>query len=486
MAQRLALSLVSHTNVGKTTLARTLLARDIGDVRDAPHVTEFADEHVLIELANGDALCLWDTPGFGDTTRLAKRLRGADRPLGWFLSEVWDRVADRPFWATQQALRHVREASDVVLYLVNAAETPAAAGYVGPEMELLGWIGKPVLVLLNQLGAPRPPALEAADVEAWRAHLSHLPQVRDVLPMDAFARCWVQELVLLGAVENMLDGAKREAMGRLREAWAARREAQFEDAVRLLAASLARIATARQPVRDSGRMREVLRKVGRALGVGAGDSDPAILAQQALAVGLDEEVRRNTGELITLHGLRGQAQSEVLQRVAEHFEMRLPVAEGKAAMLGGLLTGALTGLKADLASGGLTFGAGLLAGGVLGALGGAGAARAVNLLRGLEQGWVGWSDEALTPMAEAALLRYLAVAHFGRGRGDWARGESPPHWREVVREALAPQAGQLATLWRDRGETPALATQLQPIVRDALRSALASLYPATSTDNHSP
>ena len=29
------LSLVSHTNVGKTTLARTLLKRDIGEVRDA-------------------------------------------------------------------------------------------------------------------------------------------------------------------------------------------------------------------------------------------------------------------------------------------------------------------------------------------------------------------------------------------------------------------------------------------------------------------
>ena len=36
---RIALSLISHTNAGKTTLARTLLGRDIGEVRDAPHVT---------------------------------------------------------------------------------------------------------------------------------------------------------------------------------------------------------------------------------------------------------------------------------------------------------------------------------------------------------------------------------------------------------------------------------------------------------------
>ena len=29
------LSLISHTNAGKTTLARTLLGRDVGEVRDA-------------------------------------------------------------------------------------------------------------------------------------------------------------------------------------------------------------------------------------------------------------------------------------------------------------------------------------------------------------------------------------------------------------------------------------------------------------------
>jgi hypothetical protein len=32
----IALSLISHTNAGKTTLARTLLGRDVGEVRDAP------------------------------------------------------------------------------------------------------------------------------------------------------------------------------------------------------------------------------------------------------------------------------------------------------------------------------------------------------------------------------------------------------------------------------------------------------------------
>ena len=76
----ISLSLVSHTNAGKTTLARTLLGRDVGMVRDAPHVTEFADAHTLLETAAGERLVLWDTPGFGDSVRLAKRLRKLGLP----------------------------------------------------------------------------------------------------------------------------------------------------------------------------------------------------------------------------------------------------------------------------------------------------------------------------------------------------------------------------------------------------------------------
>ena len=121
----IALSLISHTNAGKTTLARTLLSRDVGEVRDAPHVTTEVASFPLVETADGDALILWDTPGFGDSARLARRLRQQGNPVGWFLSQVWDRFRDRPFWLTQKAVRNVRDQADVVLYLVNASEEPA-------------------------------------------------------------------------------------------------------------------------------------------------------------------------------------------------------------------------------------------------------------------------------------------------------------------------------------------------------------------------
>jgi len=497
MPATVTLSLVSHTNVGKTTLARTLLLADVGEVRDAPHVTEFADGHELIESVQGDRLRLWDTPGFGDSARLAARLEGRTNPIGWFMAEVWDRWRDRPLWASQQALRHVQGESDVLLYLVNAADTPSAQGYVAAEMRLLAWVGKPVIVLLNQLGAPRAPTDEAAEVDAWRDALAAWPLVQAVLPLDAFARCWVHESTLLNAVQRALVGSDRPggadkaaAMARLAAAWHARREATFDAAVAELAHSVARAALAREAVDEgaSGLIGQAWRQIGQTLrakrGEGDEDHSPAARAQQALATVLAAEVQASTTRLVQLHGLAGAVQAEVLTRVAGLFETTHKLPEAKAALVGGAVTGALAGLKADIASGGLTLGGGMLVGAVLGAIGAAGVARGINVVRGTDRSWVTLGDEALHAFTEAALLRYLAVAHFGRGRGDWVAGEAPPHWAGAVRDALAPERAALAAAWADRSTAvDALATALKAPMHRAATGLLRRLYPQAHNPN---
>jgi hypothetical protein len=480
----LTLSLVSHTNVGKTTLARTLLGQDVGEVRDAPHVTDSVDHWTLLKSPDGDELRLADTPGFGDSARLLKRLRARSNPIGWFLAEVWDRWRDRPFWASQQALAQVKANTDVVLYLVSAAESPEGAGYVAPELALLDWTGKPVVVLLNQLGVPREPALEAAEVERWQRALG----ARTVLPLDAFARCWVQEGVLWQTLEAALpQGDARAAMARLRNAWATDRWATFDSAMAHIAAALARTALHREPVGEAAP--SVRERIGAALG-SAKAQDAAQAAQRALNARLGAQLQAATAALIQLHGLAGDAQARIVERVASAFVVREKVDEGKAALWGGALTGALTGLKADIASGGLTLGGGLLVGAVLGALGGAGIARGVNVVRGREQSWVAFSAEALNEAAETLLLTYLAVAHFGRGRGAWAEAEAPAHWRALVANAVAPQRAALDALWAARGDTPAdeaavrtLTQALQPPLANAARAALHTLYPAAAVHN---
>jgi hypothetical protein len=449
-AGTIALSLVSHTNVGKTTLARTLLARDVGEVRDEAHVTLEAERFLLIETPCGDRLELWDTPGLGDSVRLARRLAQAGNPIGWFLDQVWDRFRDRAAWSSQRAVRNVLEHADVVLYLVNAAETPQDVAYLDAELKVLALLGKPVVALLNQMGPPRPAAQEAQEVERWRARLAQAGSVREVLAFDAFARCWVQEDTLLAAVADALAAPRRVAFERLRAAWLRRNRERWHSATAVLAESLARAALDREVVHEEGWTGR-LKSIGAALGLRReGDLPPREFAMQALAERVDEDVRTTTDRLIALHGLDGKAGGIVLARLAEHYAVREPVSEGRAALLGGMVTGALAGLKADLASGGLTMGAGLLAGGVLGALGAAGLARGYNFVRGVGAPTLAWSDGVLNELARGALVRYLAVAHYGRGRGQWREGESPAHWADAVDTAMAQLQNELDAVWGRR------------------------------------
>ncbi|OBX19516.1 hypothetical protein A9995_07125 [Erythrobacter sp. QSSC1-22B] len=465
------LSLISHTNAGKTTLARTLLGRDVGEVRDAAHVTDLSTGYVLVQ-NDADTLMLWDTPGFGDTARLLRRLKGSGNPIGWFLSQVWDRWRERPLWSSQQAVKNAREEADVILYLVNAAEDPASANYVDLEMEVLGWIGKPVVVLLNQMGPPRE---DVSGEQARWADIGAPGQVRAVLPLDAFARVWVQEGALLDTVAPLLNEAKQPAMVRLRERWELLNLARYEAAIGVLARYLARAAADDEEVEDAGWQGKLAEAVS-----GRGKSDGAARkAMVQLAARLAEATAASTDELIILHNLSGKAAKQVLERVGEDYAHGAKTPEGVAATLGGLMTGAVGGLAADVMSGGLTLGGGMIVGAVLGALGGSGVAKGINMARGENGSKMRWANDFLERLTVTAVLRYLAVAHYGRGRGEYSEGEHPAFWQKVVEDEVAKRAEALmiatATSRSAINETapPAISEELRRIISAVLKR----LYP---------
>lgn len=493
-----ALCLVAHTNVGKTTIARTLLRRDIGEVRDAAHVTQDPEGHLLVESPAGDRLELWDTPGFGDSVRLERRLRHAGNPIGWFLTEVWDRYRDRAFWMSQKALRSVVDHADVVLYLVDASEPEETDGPVEAELRMLAWLRKPVLVLLNQMGQPQGPQADAREIANWRTRVDRAAPglARGVLALDAFARCWVQEVVLMEAVAAALPDSRQPAFRRIQAAWSARHEDVFSQSMASIAQRLVDAALDRVTVQAADWSARLRATVGDALR--RGDADASSLPLQAahaeLARRQAARARADTDRLIRLHDLDGQAGEVVLRRMADSYSVRLPLDEGHAAMVGGVMTsvmaGALTGLKVDLASGGLTLGGGLLAGALVGAAGGAGLAKAWNRLRGQEEAQIGWGDEALALALQEALLTYLAIAHYGRGRGRWREAEHPPIWPEVVQASFDRHRVAWMTWLAQRsaaGGSPAddLATRaslvegLEPVLRLIARDLLERLYPGT-------
>ena len=163
-----------------------------------------------------------------------------------------------------------------------------------------------------------------------------------------------------------------------------------------------------------------------------GDGSPIDEQQQQAVDGLLKELVNEVGAttkaVIALYGLEGDAIG-VIQARMEHVEVqRGSQGPGNATLsgtaiggIGGALTsGAYAGLHLDAATGGVSLGlftvAGAVVGGVLGFFGGEAWAE-----RQAERAPtpVTWSDEYLDMLVQDVIIRYLAIAHFGRGQGQY-------------------------------------------------------------------
>jgi len=354
-----------------------------------------------------------------------------------------------------------------VLYLVNSSELPRDAGYLPAEMKILDWLGKPVVVLLNQLGPPRPPAEEHAEQARWQQHLDQYPIVRKVLALDAFARCWVHERVFYEAVGDVVDESKREGYARLLDVWRARNQQRFSEAMKLTAELLLAAARDSEPLPSEDK--SFLKTAMQAVGLGKSAAQQR--QDQAMGVMLErlnEHIAACTRSLLQLHQLDPGEAPRINARVRDNFKVRAPVDKAQAGLLGAVVSGAATGLSADLMAGGLTFGAGALIGGIVGALTMAGAAWGFNTSTDRNSTTIQFADEFLQTLLVGSILRYLAVAHFGRGRGNFVEGEAPPFWQAEVESAL-PRG---ADLWQAKDGEQVLA-----VVTDTTRRTLAQLYP---------
>lgn len=462
--EKVTLSLVAHTNVGKTTLARTLLKKDVGEVRDMAHVTTTTEEHLLIEV-DGAKLVLWDTPGFGDTARLVRRLKTEQNPIGWFMHQVWDRWTNRTLWCSQQAVKNVQEEADVVLYLVDASQNPEDAGYLLPEFEILTWIGRPVAVVLNQTGTAQGRDLSAMTAK-WREFVQPWKIVGTTIILDAFSRCWIEEGMLLGSVGALLTPEKKAAMERLRRAWDDRNRELFARSIGRVAGHIARVA----------RSKVLLTKSGN-------DKSEKKAAMETLARGLEASLHDLMNALIADHGLDGRCAVKIDEHLKSFvLPTEAQVTTTRGAIIGGVVSGALTGLVADVLSGGLTFGGGFVAGAIGGALAGAGLARGYRIVKTRAEPAVSWSPEALFQVTIDAVTRYLAVSHFGRGRGGFQEPELSADRVAAVREETGRRAATLDRAFKsaiaDEVNEAMTSSEMIAIIDDLVRTLLRRFYPS--------
>jgi hypothetical protein len=269
------------------------------------------------------------------------------------------------------------------------------------------------------------------------------------------------------------------AMERLLGAWNERNLGIFEASVEAIAEYLAAIAADREPIGPptsswlAGRLSDLraLSRVDRERAMGA----------------LFDRVQARTGRLmerlIELHRLSGASQAQVERRLEDAAVGRdEAINPTTGAIAGAAATGLLTGLGADALTGGLSLGGGAIIGAMLGALGGYAFGGAYRLATGAESG-VQFQPAALDRLAREALLRYLLVAHHGRGRGDYTDLDHPAHWTADVERHVAQRADALQAAWREAasgGRGSAAAQRLRPVVGDVLRDLLRERFPGAT------
>jgi hypothetical protein len=375
-----------------------------------------------VALPEDGAQALLDT-GDGDQLR-----------LGPVPAALRDGAVPRPWWQrwwrpdpAAAALARLRAEVDAVLVLL-----PPGGGTVARPAWLAA-LSRPLLLLEDSASAVAPQ-----------------------LPLRALDDGWLADGLLWQALAHALpDDRRRE---RLDATWRRAQAARLDDTAALLAETLARLAQAREPLPEA-------RLFG---GGGADAAQAAQAAQQRLVQRLEAEFAAVAERLALLWG-RGEAGAPVpLAGTALQPRHQARVAEGRAALWGGVASGALAGLKADLATGGLTLGAGAVAGGLIGALGAAGVARGINTAQGRGQSHVDWGAAELGAMTAALLRLPLGLAAPAAVEAESAAGIA--RREAALQAALRAEAEPLAAAWRERG--PTLPARLSPVLVRVLKAAL--------------
>ncbi|WP_024645183.1 GTPase/DUF3482 domain-containing protein [Pseudomonas syringae] len=340
------LAVVGHTNVGKTSLLRTLTGDvSFGEVSHRPSTTRHVEGARLS--VDGQALVeLYDTPGLEDAIALLDYLERLDRPgerldgparLARFLEGS---EARQRFEQEAKVLRQLLD-SDAGLYVIDARE-PVLAKY-RDELAVLASCGKPLLPVLNFVSTRQHREPE------WREALSRLGlhalvRFDSVAPPEDGGRRLYESLALL------LESA-RPRLERLIEDQEQQRRARKHSAARLIAELLIDCAACRRSVETAPEQEQQ--------------------AVEALRKAVRQREQQCVEALLKLHSFRKDDVST----------SDLPLMDGRwgddlfnpetlklmgVRVGGGVAAGAAAGAGVDLMVGGVTLGAAALVGAIAG------------------------------------------------------------------------------------------------------------------------
>jgi len=395
----LRIAVVGHTNTGKTSLVRTLTHdRRFGEVRDQGGTTRRIRSGSLVA-AGGERIELFDSPGLENAPELLDWLEDMEGERHDRAERIHRLIGDerarKRFDHEVRVLGLVLEV-DVALYVIDARE-PVLEKYQD-ELDVLGWCARPIIAVLNFTAAPGSREAE------WREALAQL-RLHTVLAFDAAIRDPATEMRLFEKLRSLLD---HHAL--VLDAWLAHRRDE-----------------------EAKRRRSALQAVAELL------LDAAALVREVPA-GDEAGRQRSRQAMREAIGRREQACIDTLLELYrfgrdDFDDSELPISDGRwqadlfdpetlrhfgLSTSGHAAVGAGAGAAIDIGTGGLSLGAGTLAGAALGA--GAGllrsaGARWVDRARGRERLQV---DDAVLRLLMARALELLD-ALLRRGHGSPAR-----------------------------------------------------------------
>jgi hypothetical protein len=378
---------------------------------------------LLVSTPMGDAMSIVDVPLAAPPRKEAAR--------GW-LARI--RAAFGP--GRTDPLVRAREECDVIVH---------AAGEAGDDEQarpLLQWLAKP-----------------AIEIDMGSGH---------GLPLDSFARCWVQDRVFLAAIADALPAARRSGFEHIVRAWEARNDDRLHRAMQAVAGHLLFAARQVEEVQAGSLSIKSLLPAERDMRTQARDA-----AMERIVKRLEESSASLAAQLRGIHGVEEAAAGALEHRLEERFVVQQPVDAPQAGMAGAA-SGAAMGASVDLLTGGLTLGTAA----ALGALVGGGAAYVAAAWRNRDSPTgatvVQLSDAMLDALLEAALLRYVAIVHWARGYPD-----VDVRWKDEVTARVQADRDLLAGYWstaRSQSADRVLQALTQELERLA-KAVLKHMYP---------
>lgn len=339
-------SVIGHTNTGKTSLLRTLLRDDrFGEVKDAHSTTRHVAQVQILGRDARPLLYLHDTPGLEDATGVMDFLHtqtdarqdGVER-LTQFLQAVETNAPtlDDDFSQEAKVIRSLL-AADVAIYVIDARE-PILSKYKD-ELAILASSGTPILPVFNFIKQS-----DEQNREQWREMLArralHISSAFDTVAFDFDA-----EMNLWGNLSLLANDTNLTTLQQDRQAiW----EELGESGNLLIADFLVNVASLQQKIHENDDPKPTLVRMQNAVRQAEGILQDKLLnlyqfyhttiEKQTLTVsGVEQDIFDT--ELLTRYGIR---------------------------TAGGGTAGLIIGAGIDIATFGASLGLGTVMGGVLG------------------------------------------------------------------------------------------------------------------------